>query len=219
MSDAVVSSLEPVTLIGGADFSDVDLNISLKFAPVIVAADGGANGLVARGPVPQAVIGDLDSLSEDARAAFRAVLHQIEEQDTTDFEKAIMRIKAPAIVALGFTGARLDHTLSVFNVMARYASSPIVLVNDQDAAFVMPAKGTLSLPVGTRVSLMPLARAVVTTQGLRWDATGQAFDPVGHTSPSNITAAPNFSFQATGPVLAVLPRGHLDAALSVVRAR
>lgn len=217
MPEPVVSASAPVTLAGGSDIATIDLNISLKLAPVLVAADGGANVLAAAGLTPEAVIGDLDSIDDAARSRFDTVLHYIDEPDTTDFEKALARIVAPLIVAVGFWGARIDHSLSVLNVLARHQGAPVVLLGPDDVAFLAPADMTLALPVGTRMSLMPLAKAGMTSQGLRWDLNGAALSPVGLTSPSNETASPHVRVQVQGPVLAVLPREHLAAAIDVVR--
>ena len=186
-------------------------------APVLVAADGGANRALDAGLRPNAVIGDLDSISDRARAAFAEVLHHIAEQETTDFEKALSRIAAPAVIALGFTGARLDHTLAVFNVLARRMDRRVILLGPEDVAFLLPAEGRLDLPAGTRLSLMPLGPSRVETRGLRWDADGRRFDPAGHTSPSNEVVSGPVSFRAEGPVLAILPNVHLADAIAAVR--
>ena len=55
--------------------------------------------------MPQAVIGDFDSLSDLGRAAIPATRqHVIPEQDTTDFDKALRSIRAPFVLGLGFSG-------------------------------------------------------------------------------------------------------------------
>ncbi len=42
----------------------------LRRAGTLICCDGVANKLIGRTPEPDAVVGDLDSLSEEARAAF-----------------------------------------------------------------------------------------------------------------------------------------------------
>ena len=63
-----LASRQPVTLIGGAPLDSDDLSQALALAPVVAAADGGADTALANGLVPQAVWGDFDSISARARA-------------------------------------------------------------------------------------------------------------------------------------------------------
>jgi len=154
MFSPIIATSQPITLVGAASLEPADLNISLKYAPTLVAADGGADHVLAAGLVPEAVIGDLDSLSDDAKFAFRDVLHPVAEQDTTDFEKALARIDAPLILALGFMGGRLDHTLAALNAVVRHAC-PVLVIGSDDVAFVAPKAMQLALPAGTRVGLLP----------------------------------------------------------------
>lgn len=159
-----------------------------------------------------AVIGDLDSLSDAARAKFAAILHHIPEQDTVDFEKALRNVEAPLIYAVGFAGGRLDHTLAVLHVMGRYAERPVILLSADDASVVVPSAGlSLVLPIGCRVSVMPLADARVDALGLVWPIVDQAMHPMGFTSPSNAAAQENVRVSAQGPVVVTLPRSALPA--------
>ena len=68
MKAAIVQSQGGVTLAGGAAFSRSLLKKALNLAPVMVAADSGADRLLALGQEPAAVIGDFDSISAEARA-------------------------------------------------------------------------------------------------------------------------------------------------------
>lgn len=219
MTRCVVHKSEPVTLVGAGVFNADDLTLALKHAPSLVAADGGGNALVGHAQAPLAVIGDLDSLTNKARAAFSKVLHHVSEQDTTDFEKCLTRIAAPLILAVGFTGGRLDHTLSALNAMARHCDRPVILIGPDDISFLVPhGKVTLDLPVGTRMSLMPLADARVDTKGLRWEIRDVALHPARAASISNETTAPQVTIHAMGHLLITLPQGALAAAITAVRA-
>ena len=106
MNSPIVQSTHGVTLAGGGPFSARDLKLALARAPVPVAADSGADRLLKLGVVPQAVIGDMDSISDQARAEIPLDRqHLVGEQLTTDFDKALRLIKAPLVLALGFAGA------------------------------------------------------------------------------------------------------------------
>lgn len=211
----IVSSQAAVTLVGGGHSGPTDINSALQYAPNLVAADGGAGRVLAEGLRPLAVIGDMDSLSAEARAAFADLLHPVPEQDTTDFEKCLTRIDAPLILGVGFLGGRVDHELAVFNTMARHADRAIVLLGSDDVVTLLPPALSLDLPAGTRLSLMPLGAARVWSSGLRWDLSGQDMAPDGFLSISNEVAGP-VTLHSEGPVLLVTPRAALGPVVSAV---
>lgn len=213
----IVSSSGIVGLVGGARIERTDIAELLPLVTDVVAADGGADHLLAAGLTPSAVIGDMDSISDRARAAFAEQMYHIAEQETTDFEKALSRIDAACVLALGFTGGRMDHALAVLNVLARNRERPVVLVDGNDASFILPAAPiALTMPMGARISLMPLSDVRVTATGLRWPLADAALHPTGMVSASNAVAGEKVTLQASGPLLVTLPRAHLGAALRAV---
>ena len=123
----IVSENEPITIVGGAHFSQELLLESLARAPVVYAADGGANLCMQYGCQPKQVIGDLDSLSPSLRSELdpSRVIH-VAEQDTTDFEKLLIRVDAPFMLAIGFMGGRIDHQMAVQTVLTAYAHRKII---------------------------------------------------------------------------------------------
>ncbi len=92
-----------------------------------VGVDGGADHLLAAGVTPAAVIGDLDSLSDLARATFAEQTYHIAEQETTDFEKALTRIDAARVLAVGFY-RRADGSRAIGAERAGAATGRAVLV-------------------------------------------------------------------------------------------
>ena len=220
MVDPIVHVSSPVTLLGGADLDDNELNICLKVAPSVVAADGGADHARREGLHPLAVIGDMDSISATARTAFGDVLHHIAEQETTDFEKCLTRIAAPLVMAAGFLGGRLDHTMSALGVVARLRAEHVVLVARDDVCVLLPQDESLwHLTPGDRAALLPLGHATVTSAGLRWDLTDRTLAPDGTVSSSNAVAAPSVRLSVSGPVLLTLPLAAWAAVTGAVLAR
>lgn len=218
MADPIVHVSSPVTLLGGADLDNNELNICLKVAPSVVAADGGADHALRKGRHPLAVIGDMDSISDAARAAFGDVLHLVAEQDTTDFEKCLTRLHAPLIMAAGFLGGRLDHTLSALSVVARLQACHVVLVARDDVCVLLPQGHSIwHLALGDRAALLPLGAATVTSTGLRWDLDARGLAPDGTVSSSNAVAAPVVQLNVSGPVLLTLPLAAWAAVTDAVR--
>lgn len=200
----------PICLVGGGPVTADDIAALAALSCGYVGVDGGADALHAAAITPLAVIGDLDSLSDAARAQFADLLHQISEQDTTDFEKALLRIRAPLIYAIGFTGGRIDHSLSVLNVMARHRARAVVLVDPHDVSLLVPQGGiALDLPADMRVSLMPLGDVRATAIGLRWPFRDWPMHPAGSTSASNMALGGRVQITARGPLLLTLPRAAL----------
>lgn len=217
----IVSASNLICLVGGASLGRNTISSVLPFVDAFVGVDGGANHLLQAGVTPAAVIGDLDSLSARARATFADVLHHIPEQATTDFEKALTRVAAPAILALGFTGGRMDHALSVLNVMARYPARAVILVDDDEVCFMaVTGRTRMDLAAGTPLSVMPVAPVRVTVAGLAWSFDDRMMSPDGFTSPSNAASGGPVTLDTDGPVLVTLPRVHLPVALqAAVRAK
>ena len=212
--EPIVSAPSLICLVGGASLETTALSEIFSQVDAFIGVDGGVNHLLRAGIQPEAVIGDLDSISHEARHVHAAILCHISEQSTTDFEKALTRVAAPLVLAIGFTGGRMDHTLSVLNVMARSAERAIVLVSAEDASFVAALGETrFAVPEGARVSVMPLGLATVSLSGVRWPFAKMLMAPAGFTSPSNVAVGGAVHLQTDGPVLVTLPRAHLQTAL------
>ncbi|SMO36338.1 thiamine diphosphokinase [Paracoccus laeviglucosivorans] len=211
-----LTSDRPVTLIGGGPFSQADLELALPLAPLVVAADGGADAALAHGLDPSAVIGDFDSLSEAARNAIPdARLHRVKEQESTDFQKCLSRIAAPLVLAVGFSGARQDHFLAALNALARRIGPPCILIAGSDLIALCPPDMALDLPAGARVSLFPMGAARGRSTGLQWPIDGLEFAPDAAVGTSNRATGP-VTLSIQGPMLICLPRDCLAALIAAL---
>lgn len=215
MNRPIVQSPDGVTLVGGGPVSKAELALALRYAPVVVAADGGADRVLAAGLMPEAVIGDFDSISAAARQVIPPDRqHVIGEQATTDFDKALRSVRAPFVLALGFTGARVDHGLAVLNTLVRHGARRCVLVGTKDVVFHAPARLEIDMRVGERFSLFPMAAVTGQSEGLEWPIGGIGFAPDGMVGTSNRVAARRVVLAMDGPgMLVILPRARLGAAL------
>jgi thiamine pyrophosphokinase len=219
MNTPIVQSTRGVTLAGGGPFPARDLALALKRAPVPVAADGGADRLLQLGVTPQAVIGDMDSISPAARQAIPAAhQHLVAEQVTTDFDKALRLIEAPLVLALGFAGARLDHGLAAFATLIARAERRCLLIGPKDFAFAAPPALALDLVPGDPFSLFPMAPVRGQSAGLEWPIAGIGFAPDGMIGTSNRVVARRVTLEFDRPgMLVILPRRRLDAAIRALR--
>ena len=206
MRDPIIQSPDPIVLLGAGEFSRENLEQALSFGGPLVAADGGAETALGAGFRPEKVIGDFDSLSAAARATLAAQLHPVQEQETTDFEKCLTRIDAPLALAVGFTGARVDHGLAVLNTIIRVPRPPTIVLGLCDITFRAPLRLELDLMAGTRLSLFPMAPVTGRSTGLRWPVDGIAFAPNGHVGTSNQALGGPVTLSFDGPgMLVILP--------------
>ena len=217
MSATLLQIDSPVTLLGAGHSNSGCLKEALTHAPVLIAADGGANVAIAEGYIPEAVIGDFDSITEATRAAIPAErLCHVAEQDTTDFEKCLSRIAAPLILGVGFTGRRLDHVMAVWTVLARYPAQRCLILGDEDVVFLSPRRLALDLAEGERVSLFPMGAVSGRSTGLHWPIDGIGFAPDGRIGTSNrATGLVTLEFDAE-KMLVMLPRTCLGAAIAAL---
>jgi len=202
-----------LTLLGGGTVTGGEFDVALQRAPILVAADGGVETALAHGVLPEAVIGDFDSLSARVRDSLSPHrLHHVTEQDSTDFEKCLARVEAPLFLGIGFTGKRRDHELAAYHGLMRFAHRACILIAECDVVCLCPPKLQLKLPRGTRISLFPLARARGTSLGLRWPIDGLEFAPGRRIGTSNITSEDRQRLEISDPhMLLILPVGSLDA--------
>lgn len=214
----IVEETRAVTLVGGGPLEPDDLALALDLAPVAVALDRGADACLAAGITPRAVIGDLDSLSDRARAAFADRLYRIDEQVTTDFDKGMRYVNAPLVIGVGLMAGRLDHMLAALSTLMRHADRPCLLMGTQSLAFHCPPRLSLDLSGGTLVSLYPLAPGRVAARGLVWPTDGLLFEAGARLGTSNAAEGGEVELvpERRG-MLVILPRAALAVAAGALR--
>lgn len=99
-----------------------------------VAADGGLDLALRLGQTPELVIGDMDSVTDDAietaRGSGSSVTVLPRAKDVSDFELALdsaVEHGAGHLVVVGGAGGRLDHVLATVLTLTAYKYSQIVL--------------------------------------------------------------------------------------------
>jgi len=212
MKTEILSFAIPVTLIGGGALGADDLAVALALAPGLVAADGGAAAALSAGYMPEAVIGDFDSLGRTDRDRIPPErLFPISEQDSTDFDKVMRRVSAPLMLAVGFLGARVDHQLAAFNTLVRHPAQRCILIGPGEVVFHAPPCLALDLEPGAVVSLFPMRRLTGRSQGLEWPIDGLEMAPDGRVGTSNRALGP-VRIETEGPgLLVIVPRAALGA--------
>jgi thiamine pyrophosphokinase len=91
----------------------------------VICADGGANSAYKLNIIPDVIIGDLDSISEQNRKFFdhKSEIISLSRQDDTDVEKALkylIKRNYGDVILLGATGDRLDHSICNLGIVLKF---------------------------------------------------------------------------------------------------
>jgi thiamine pyrophosphokinase len=182
----------------------------------VVCADGGANAARAMDIMPDTIIGDFDSITDDTRAYYDGAgvsLIHLERQDDTDFEKALILLRergVKSVAVCGVTGKLLDHTLGNFSILLRYLDAfRIVLFDPYYRVDVITESTEFSSRPGDRISIVPLTPAHgIHYTGLRYpfEKPLLAFGVAEGTC--NESSGDNFSIAMSGGVLLVFRELH-----------
>ena len=165
--------IEAVILANG-DYpsNEIPLQI-LKEAPFVVCCDGGANEYIAKGHLPNIIIGDGDSLSEENRLKHASLLHHIPNQETNDQTKAVQYLLAQGkrkIAIVGATGKREDHTIGNVSLLMEYMRMGAVVRSYTDYGVFIPCKDTCTFNcnIGQQVSIFNFTAKNLQSEGLAY---------------------------------------------------
>lgn len=163
----------------------------LDQADVVVCCDGAFEKFLHRygdSRVPDAVIGDMDSLDPELRERYASLIVRVEEQDDNDQTKAMRYVlgRYPAveeICILGATGLREDHTVGNLGLLMEYTrlfdlgTRRVSMVSDFGTAFAVTDSCDLHLGEGRRFSFFTADNSLrVTSEGLQWPLDDVVFD-------------------------------------------
>jgi thiamine pyrophosphokinase len=149
----------------------------LENAKRIVCCDGSTQSLVLAGLKPDAIVGDLDSLSDDLATMFADRIFHDRNQDTNDLTKAVSwcsEMGYKEIVIVGATGKREDHTIGNISLLAEYITEMnIIMVTDTGILIPYLKSATISSFPGQQVSIFSIdPETRVTSLGLRYPLSG-----------------------------------------------
>jgi thiamine pyrophosphokinase len=206
-----------IIIAGGETQHSVGTADWIRNSDLLIAADGGAAQALRWGLSPQVVIGDMDSLPEDARQKLesrgcRFMVHP-RAKDETDMELALTYAASQRpgeIVVVGALGGRLDHSLANIFLLAlpQLDGIPVRIVDGMQEAQLLRAGETVHIQGGRGdiISLLPLTDRVdgVTTEGLEWALQDETLS-LGYTrGVSNVMTAESARVEIEAGLLLVL---------------
>ena len=143
--------------------------IELAKDKLVVAADAGADRLLKYNIIPDAVIGDLDSISNKTVTKLEEWIVTNKNIQKTDLEKAVdyaFEKGASRIQIVGWSGGRIDHTLAALGLAF---NSKITLVDENFTVEAITDSKIIEGKEDTIFSLMAMPEARVSVAGARWN--------------------------------------------------
>lgn len=138
--------------------------------------------------LPDAVVGDMDSLPKALQLKYADILVKIEEQEHNDQTKAFthlmsMGLPIDTVHFIGATGKRADHTIGNLSLLMEYGRMfdlkgiSIDAVSDYETAFPLWDSASLFVGKGRKVSIFsPDNSLKLSCEGLMYDTSGVVFD-------------------------------------------
>ena len=182
-ADGMVDNLELLTSI-------------LKSGDFLIAADGGLRHIRKLGLMPDLVIGDLDSVTEDDLKWFSENHVETrkfpEEKDQTDLELALLAAVdrgGDPIIVVGALGGRIDQTLTniYLLLMPELQSMDVRFDDGHEELFLIQNHAEVNGKTGDTVSLLPLLSPAkgIKTKGLRYPLRDEILFPERSRGVSN----------------------------------
>lgn len=188
--------MSSAVIIGGGEFPRKEYPRELiRRADVIVCCDGNALKAFLRSRrsifgddsrEPDAVVGDMDSMSCGLAREYARVMVKVDEQDDNDLTKAFHHVmdhwpEVEDIHLIACTGKREDHTIGNLGLLMEYArrgeGPAIDMVSDYSTAFAVTDNCELFLGKGRRVSIFsPDNTLKIKSKGLEWQTADVVFD-------------------------------------------
>ena len=166
------NNLFDAVIVAGGEFPTAPQPLEiLQSAPYVVCCDGAADRYIATGRVPDAIVGDGDSISAENREKFAHLLHIISEQESNDQTKAVRYLLEHGmrrIAIVGATGRREDHTIGNISLLIEYARKGSEVCSFTDHGVFVPCNGTTTHKCrkGQQVSIFSITARDLSAEGL-----------------------------------------------------
>ena len=171
-----------VVILGNGDFPNHPYPFEvLDKADTIICCDGAADELIRIGKIPSVIVGDLDSLSHEAKLKFSDIIIHIPDQETNDQTKAVnwaLKSGFKDLVIIGNTGRREDHTIANISLLSDYAKLANIRCLTNTGIFTPISKTTtFNSFAGQQVSIFSLSKGTrITSHNLKYQLNNLILD-------------------------------------------
>lgn len=165
------SNIEAVVIANGEYPTRKEVLEIINAAPLTVCCDGAADDFISRGGVPDIIIGDMDSLSDENKARYSDIIIHKADQETNDQTKAVQYLLSRGITRIaivGATGRREDHTIANIALTAEYMAMGAEVVSYTDSGCFIPCRDnkTLLCTPNAQVSIFNINATALRSEGL-----------------------------------------------------
>lgn len=165
------SNIEAVVIANGEYPTRKEVLEIINAAPLTVCCDGAADDFIARGGVPDIIIGDMDSLSDENKARYSDIIIHKADQETNDQTKAVQYLLSRGITRIaivGATGRREDHTIANIALTAVYMAMGAEVVSYTDSGCFIPCRDNkrLQCTPNAQVSIFNINATALRSEGL-----------------------------------------------------
>lgn len=192
---------EQIVIISGSTPIHGHVAAAIPDEAIVLAVDGGLDHALAAGLEPSGLIGDLDSVTEEALDWARrhaTIAHHPVDKDRTDTELALAFAADmdPSRLTLVGGGDRLDHTIAAIGALGAPSLTGIPALDawwhGQHLEVIHgPARELLLVEPGSTLSLVALHGpcSKVSITGVRWELDEADLAPVVGLGMSNVAIA------------------------------
>jgi len=176
----IIGQHPETVILANGDFPSHHIALSiLNDSHHLVCCDGAIDNLVKTDRVPDAIVGDCDSLSEENKEKFADIIHRIAEQETNDLTKAVnfcVQQGRKEIIILGATGKREDHTIGNVSLLCEYMNyADVEMVTDYGIFVAINSDSIFESKAGQQVSLFSIDQSTITSNSLLYPIKDQVF--------------------------------------------
>ncbi|PLX16168.1 MAG: thiamine diphosphokinase [Candidatus Muiribacterium halophilum] len=184
-----------------------------------IAVDGGARFFEVSDEIPDVLIGDLDSVSDNVLKEFRdngvKILKFPAKKDLSDFELAINYIKEryshADITIVGFySNDRIDHFLFNIEVLKRLKGYDVKIISKTFIMYLLNrGKHELGVDKGCTISMLPISQEVLVddSEGFEYPLKEEHLIQGSSLSLSNITKTSRILLKIReGQLLVLIPK-------------
>ena len=205
-------------LVAAGELHDEEHLLELLQGGLAVAVDGGLAHFRTLKVVPDLLLGDLDSVSDEDRNWAEAGGCEVVElpmQENSDLAKAMAHMNQlgrTRVTIIGASGGRTDHQLAIWGALADAPSELDISIHlGGDMGLRCCDRLELGMEEGTVLSLFSLRSATISLSGTRWPLKEERIQ-FSDRGLSNISAGGPVSLEVHegGPVLMILTAGDND---------
>jgi thiamine pyrophosphokinase len=177
----------------------------------LICADGGSNSARKLKMIPDFIIGDLDSITEENLKFFEGksqIIH-LKRQNDTDVEKCLkfaIKNNIEQVILMGATGDRLDHTFCNLGIVIKFFERISINIVAEKSLLV-PYTGFIELNTepGETISLYGFNnQTTIESKGLKYPLDGIALPFGERESTSNIATGKSIELDIKGGIVFII---------------